>query len=104
MGVGRHCKHMANDQSNVGSAPVTNPYTPLAVTNGVVVVDDWGGCAQVLATSDSSTVLVLDMASDGKVLASMPWHLGPDEQLADPLRVLRDDEQHSDENPGLVRY
>jgi hypothetical protein len=58
----------------------------------------------VLPTTTAGMALCMEINSAGQVLASITWHMAYGEQLAEPLRIMRDSQQHPAENPGLVRY
>ena len=58
----------------------------------------------VLPTTQQGVALCVELNSQGQAVAQITWHMGPNEQLAEPLRIMRDDEQHPEHNAGLVRY
>ena len=78
-----------------------HPYSEL--TPGNYTLDEWGGHVLVLATTDPKQVLVVEISTNGEIMACMPWHLGLNEQLADPVRMLRDDEQRPEDH-GMLRF
>lgn len=101
--------NMQNAHYDLTAAKVASPYTPLKP--GLWRLDDWGGYLLVLPLASNlgdehGQVLCLDINNEGYVEGQCLWHYGPNEQLAEPARVMRDDEldEESADACNRVRY
>ena len=79
-------------------------YSPLRV-GLFTFTESWGGCMLVLPTNKPEVALCIELDEcSGHVVATITWHLGPNEQLAEPLRVMRDECMDDEDADDRVIY